>query len=885
MEGSAAGVDDGALDAALALLATPDATGPIGRPSPDGAATGSLGELVGDERLGLASIDRGVDHVSLGAMAGVRSLLPELPPPLAAFVAEATDPAFLDTATVGDAVTQHHRVTSLMLALLACEAVVTLASRSVPYDLPLAALVVGTPPPSDSVALGLRLATTGDVGLALDSTAEPSIVAVARRNPAGQVLVAMSGVAPGPVLVRDPAEHRRGDIAEHDLERTAVVHRRAIEQLGTGVTWTAASVVAPESVGGGAAFEQPIRRALLERRPGETPLADDAEVVVDHHDETPRWRWIGQPRPIPPVHEVARPDDALRVAVVEVAGPDEIDPLRRIDDVVGATVVDGEAGALAVGLLATTEAAIRRAMAAAGAHRPRAAGEGTTVVETIPIVGSADEVAEADDTTLFETYLRIDAGRDGQADGAVFGALDDEGRIVVSGRLADPFALRRSIARSLGVPAGTLRMMARPGSGAPVPDSLVRLVARAVHDSGRPVLGTGSGAWREGRAFTASSTLDDDGALATMQVQSIGAARSSTPSSSGEAAVAWAAELHFAALARSLGDQRDELRDATLLGRSMADAVARVKQVADFDRRRDLRWSSPSDRPGVSRGIGLALAPGVPEGSAAASATVTWAGGASFVVAVTAGDTVTGLHLALAQIAAEVLGSSPDDISVIGGDTDRVPPGEGIVDAGFAVVAGAVKQASDDLRRRFARRAARRLGTEPERVELLDGAAVGPDGVAVSFDELGSRTTAIGMEPLVGSGWGTGTGRQAGGATAVVVEVELSTGMSTVLEIVTATCAGVVVNPLGASAHQRREMIDAVAEALGRSIDEQPVLTTLYVEEPDDAAPCGARSLGGVVRRSVLPALHAAIFDATGIELDVVPFSAARLRSALHAGR
>src|SRR5216110_2656210 len=77
-----------------------------------------------------------------------------------------------------------------------------------------------------------------------------------------------------------------------------------------------------------------------------------------------------------------------------------------------------------------------------------------------------------------------------------------------------------------------------------------------------------------------------------------------------------------------------------------------------------------------------------------------------------------GLETTLAQVAADELGVTPDDVSVIGGDTLGIPQGIGTFASRAAVVGGnAVALAARALRAKCVRLAAQALGIAEDEVQ------------------------------------------------------------------------------------------------------------------------------------------------------------------------
>ena len=142
----------------------------------------------------------------------------------------------------------------------------------------------------------------------------------------------------------------------------------------------------------------------------------------------------------------------------------------------------------------------------------------------------------------------------------------------------------------------------------------------------------------------------------------------------------------------------------------LEECAAQGLRAIDWERRADPLWKRPPDKPNIRRGIGLAAAiqgSGIPLIDMGASSIKINDDG-SFNLLVGATDIGTGSDTVLAQIAAEVLGVSVDDIVVYSSDTDLTPFDVGAYASSTTYVSGmAVKKAAEAVRARICARAAR----------------------------------------------------------------------------------------------------------------------------------------------------------------------------------
>jgi CO/xanthine dehydrogenase FAD-binding subunit len=235
------------LEGALALLRRPGAVLIGGGTKVNAAPAFGPVEIVDLQALGLDRIEPLPGAVSAGACATLQQILENAAvPPVVREAARREEPSTLrHAATIGGCVAAGHWESELLAALLACDAVVTLAGPEGEQIQSLAALL------SDGGKLPGRIITrismvTGGVARSARTgrtTADRPIVAAgARRAPEG-VRLALSGVAARPVLrgpetdmsswldSLDPPGDFRGS-AEYRRALAVTLARRVLEAIG-----------------------------------------------------------------------------------------------------------------------------------------------------------------------------------------------------------------------------------------------------------------------------------------------------------------------------------------------------------------------------------------------------------------------------------------------------------------------------------------------------------------------------------------------------------------------------------------------------------------------------------------------------------------------------
>jgi aerobic carbon-monoxide dehydrogenase large subunit len=261
--------------------------------------------------------------------------------------------------------------------------------------------------------------------------------------------------------------------------------------------------------------------------------------------------------------------------------------------------------------------------------------------------------------------------------------------------------------------------------------------------------------------------------------------------------------------------------------------------------------------------------------------------------------------VAYASIVADVLAVDPSIVTVVEGDTDRVPAGGGSVGSRSIQVAGsAVLRAALEVRAAAVRLAAARLEAAEADVECRAGhvgvrgvparalawadlaAAVSPDGTAVSPDAaaLTGADAVLDADARLDArcGFDQDDATYTFSAHLAVVEVDLDTGAVTPLAHHAVTDCGRVVDPPGATGQVVGACVQGIGQALleelrhdggtptGASLAEYampsaaevPAITAAFLATPSGRNPLGARGVGEVGMVGAPAAVHGAVVDA-----------------------
>jgi xanthine dehydrogenase molybdenum-binding subunit len=269
-----------------------------------------------------------------------------------------------------------------------------------------------------------------------------------------------------------------------------------------------------------------------------------------------------------------------------------------------------------------------------------------------------------------------------------------------------------------------------------------------------------------------------------------------------------------------------------------------------------------------------------------------------------------GILGVLSQIAAESAGLRYEDIHVITGDTDIT-----LFDIGSHasrstyVIGNAVVDAGKKIRQILLERAAKRLETVPDKLDVKEGEVyvkLDPKKVVsvaeISHDAIyeygtdGQHITATGTHQSLTHC----PNFQAGFAE---VEVDTETGVIKVLKFVLAHDIGRAINPQNVEGSLEGGAAQGIGYALSEDliIDkntgevltdsfatykmpstlDMPDLEVVLVEEPAPTGPFGAKGVGEPGMTNVAPAIANALYDAVGIRIHSLPMTPEKVLEAL----
>ena len=364
----------------------------------------------------------------------------------------------------------------------------------------------------------------------------------------------------------------------------------------------------------------------------------------------------------------------------------------------------------------------------------------------------------------------------------------------------------------------------------------------------------------------------------------------------------WAGESHIDLCARAIGMEPAEFRtrnivheDEALMTGDTFQAMRADTTLEEALRAADYQGAKPAN---VGRGIGTGHHS---QGGGAAVCQVTIAADGSITAHFSTFDTGGGTFTIIAQVVAEQLGVSPQDVQALSFATNQIGPLQGIGGSRGARVTSTVgHQAATETADKLRRLAAEFQGWDEERLSLANGNVANDSGETISFGQIAARTG----EPIVtrvdiqeGSSPYTAFGTQI-----AEVEVDPETGEVRVLKITAVHETGRVLNPVafygqleGGVVYGFGEtvMTETVYDESGRvtnpsfadmklpTVRDLPELNEIVLESDVGDGPYAVRGIGEHTNIMTAPAIANAIEDAVGVRITSLPITAEKVYAAL----
>ena len=325
-------------------------------------------------------------------------------------------------------------------------------------------------------------------------------------------------------------------------------------------------------------------------------------------------------------------------------------------------------------------------------------------------------------------------------------------------------------------------------------------------------------------------------------------------------------------------------------------------------------WDDASPRKVLPNGhiqsVGLAIAM---QGSSVsnvdvASVTIKVNDDGFYTLHVGATDMGTGCDTILAQIAAECLMCSVDDIVTDGVDTDTSPYDSGSYASSTTYLTGnAVVKTCESLIHRMKELAAIKLGLSDTDLDDLefDGKAITclQTGKSITVRDLGNGAmfmNGIALEATESCYSPTSPPPYMAGA--ATIDVDPETGNITLLKYDAVIDCGTVINPSLARVQAEGGIVQAIGMALTENVQYTPTgrlqnnsfmqyrlptrldvgpVNVQFEPSYEPNGPFGAKSIGELVIDSPSPAIAHAVYNATGVWVRDLPITAEKLYQAM----
>lgn len=322
------------------------------------------------------------------------------------------------------------------------------------------------------------------------------------------------------------------------------------------------------------------------------------------------------------------------------------------------------------------------------------------------------------------------------------------------------------------------------------------------------------------------------------------------------------------------------------------------------------KYNKPKDSGPIKKGIGMAAlmqGSSIPEIDMA-SVSLKMNEDGSFNLLAGATDLGTGSDTVLAQIAAETLGISEEDIIVYSSDTDMTPFDVGAYASSTTYLSGmAVKNAAEEIKKQIVQVVSEMLRETDAEYTFEDSKVTSnKSGKSVTMSDVAMRAMYQQNQFQIGA-IGSAISHSSPppfSAHFVEVEVDTETGQITVLKYVAAVDCGTTINPKLAEGQTEGAVLNGISYALTENYimnDQGKMLNpnfkyyktlkmmdikeikSIMVPTYEPTGPYGAKSVSEISINGAMPAISNAVYNATGIRLTDAPFTPDRVLAALKA--
>ena len=332
--------------------------------------------------------------------------------------------------------------------------------------------------------------------------------------------------------------------------------------------------------------------------------------------------------------------------------------------------------------------------------------------------------------------------------------------------------------------------------------------------------------------------------------------------------------------------------------------LARAKEMLKWDE----KYPCKDMGNGKIRSVGVSMAmqgSGI-SGVDVGSATIKLNDDGLYTLSIAAADMGTGCDTILAQMAAECLECSIDDIMVSGADTDTSPYDSGSYASSSTYVTGkAVERACEKLKGRILNKAAQMMEIDSADNLEFDGKKVSDpeSGKEISLVDISTasmvnnnetfQVTETNSSPVSPPPFMVGM---------VEIELDKETGHIEILDYVAVVDCGTPVNPNLARVQVEGGLGQGIGMALYEGVDYTPngyvkqnsfmqykvpsrvdvgKLRVEFESSYEPTGPFGAKSIGEIVINTPSPAIADAVFNATGLWIRELPITSEKIAMGL----
>ncbi|MBP9999947.1 MAG: molybdopterin-dependent oxidoreductase [Clostridiales bacterium] len=280
------------------------------------------------------------------------------------------------------------------------------------------------------------------------------------------------------------------------------------------------------------------------------------------------------------------------------------------------------------------------------------------------------------------------------------------------------------------------------------------------------------------------------------------------------------------------------------------------------------------------------------------SATIKVTEDGTYNLIIGAADMGTGCDTILAQMVAECMDCSVDDVAVFGADTDASPYDSGSYASSTTYITGkAVEKACTELKKKLCQIAAGMMNCSEEEVVFENGQVrkINTDQT-ISMEEIGVKAQVFNTVPAEATATHTSPVSPPPYMVGMVeIELDKLTGQVTVLDCMAVVDCGIAINPALARIQAEGGLVQGIGHTLWENITfndagavaenslmqyriptrlDMGRLKVEFENSYEPTGPFGAKSIGEIVINTPAPALAHAIYRATGVwhrELPITP--------------